>query len=96
VVGDVPGALHVRLDGPVERRWEAAARFEEVDLATAQARQRETDEARSLYVRLVYRTRWDDPSLYHLLIDTTALPLETSAALIVAAARARFEEAVSS
>jgi cytidylate kinase len=93
VVGDHPGALHVRLDGPVERRWERAAQIEKVDLATARARQRETDEARALYVRHVYRARWDDSVLYHLLIDTTALPLETSVDLIVAAARSRFAQA---
>jgi cytidylate kinase len=90
VVGDRPGTLHVRLQGPAERRVERAARIEKVDLATARARLRDTDDARSLYVRHVYRARWDDPSLYHLVIDTTAFPLEAGVDLIVSAARALF------
>ena len=90
VIGDPPGALHVRLDGPAERRCERAAEIETLDLPTATTRQRETDEARSLYVRNIYRARWDDPNLYHLIIDSTALPLEATVDLIVAAARARF------
>ena len=93
VIGDLPNALHVRLDGPAERRWQRAAEIEQVDIATARTRQRETDEARSLYVRHIYHAHWDDPVLYHLLVDTTALPIETSVELIVAAARARFEQA---
>jgi cytidylate kinase len=93
VLGDLPGALHVRLDGPTERRCERAAEIEKLDLATARTRQRETDEARSLYVRHVYRARWDDPTLYHLVLDTTAFPLEASVDVIIAAARARFAHA---
>lgn len=93
VIGDAPGVLHVRLDGPVERRWERAAQFEKVSLATARTRQRETDEARALYVRHVYRARWDDPSLYHLLLDTTALSLEACVDVIATAAQARFATA---
>jgi len=93
VVGDLPGALHVRLDGPVERRCERAAHIEKIDLAAARVRQRETDEARSLYVRHVYHARWDDAALYHLIIDTTALPIESCIDLIVTAASARFTQA---
>jgi cytidylate kinase len=90
VIGDVPGALHVRLDGPVERRWERAAQLEKTDLATARTRQRETDDARALYVRHFYCARWDDPALYHLLIDTTALPLDACVDVIATAAQGRF------
>lgn len=93
VIGDAPGVLHVRLDGPVKRRWERAAQIEGLDLATARARQQETDEARALYVRHIYCARWDDPALYHLIVDTTALPLEASVEVIATAARARFAEA---
>ncbi|MBV9280992.1 MAG: cytidylate kinase-like family protein [Chloroflexi bacterium] len=93
VVGDRPGALHVRLQGPAGRCVERAAQIEKVDLTTARARQRDTDDARSLYVRHVYRARWDDPALYHLVIDTTAFPLEASVDLIVRAARACFARA---
>jgi cytidylate kinase len=93
VIGDVPGALHVRLDGPVDRRCERAMEIEKVDLPTARARQGETDTARALYVRQIYRARWDDPALYHLILDTTALPLEASVEVIALAAEARFASA---
>jgi len=93
VAGSGPDTFHVRLDGPVERRCERAAVIEKVDLDTAKAHQRDTDTARSLYVRHFYGASWDDPRLYHLVVDTTCLPLETSVDLIVSAARARFERA---
>jgi len=89
VVGDRPRALHVRLDGPQDRRLAAAvARSgrprEEV------LRELETnDAAREAYVRHFYRREPSSARLYHLVIDSTALPLDTVADLVVTAARAR-------
>jgi hypothetical protein len=88
VLSDRAGALHVRLDGPEERRVIQAMQVEEVDEDEARRRQRDSDRARIDYVKHFYRADPRDPSHYHLVLDSTALPLPTCVELIVAAARA--------
>jgi len=89
VLRDVPHALHVRLTGPVEARLRQAMRLEGIDEEAAAMRQERIDPAREAYVRHFYHCDPTDPRHYHLVIDSTALPLSACAALIVGAARAR-------
>jgi cytidylate kinase len=89
VLRDSPGALHVRLTGPRDARIEQGMLLEGVDRATAERHADETDRAREAYVRHFYRVDARDPSLYHLVIDSTAIPLSACADLIVDAAQAR-------
>ncbi|RZU32759.1 AAA family ATPase [Blastococcus saxobsidens] len=89
VLRDRPDALHVRLDGPREQRLSAAvARSgrprEEVAREMAAA-----DRGREAYVRHFYRCDPAAAGHYHLVVDTTALPLDTCVELVVAAARGR-------
>jgi cytidylate kinase len=88
---DRPRTFHVRLDGPVERRIEWAARFEQLDLESARERQAETDKARTLFVKRLYRMDPTDPGLYHLVLDSTVLGVDSSVEVITLAAR-RFLE----
>jgi cytidylate kinase len=83
-----PGVLRVRLFGPVDARVAQAARHGDIDEATARQRRPEVDRARAQYVRRLYRADIDDPELFHLHLDSTALPLEACADLIAAAYRA--------
>lgn len=69
-------ALHVRLEGTVERRVRQAARLLGISEESAQAQQRETDRARAAYVKHFYRTDPTDPRLYHIVLDSTALSLD--------------------
>jgi cytidylate kinase len=89
VLRDHPDALHVRLTGPRDARIEQGMLLEGVDRATAERHVEETDRAREAYVRHFYRVDARDPALYHLVIDSTALPLSACADLIVEAAEAR-------
>lgn len=83
--------FHVRLDGPVDARVRQAMQHFGIDEATARQQQRESDMARRAYVRHFYPgRRWEDPSNYHLVLDSTAIPVESCAELIVTAARAYF------
>jgi cytidylate kinase len=82
-----PGVLRVRLFGPREARIAQAARIENVDMPTARQRLPSVDRARAQYVRRLYCVSIDDPELYQLQIDSTALPLGACADLIVAAYR---------
>ena len=86
---DEPEVLRVRLFGPEEARIAQAARIEDVDVATARERLPEVDRARAQYVRRLYGLDIDDADLYHLQIDSTAVPLDACAGLIAAAYRSR-------
>jgi hypothetical protein len=89
VLAEVPWALHVYLGGPREARIEQRMALEGIDRGTAERRQEDEDEARISYVRRAYGVDGRDPSLYHLMIDSTALDVDTCVELIVAASRAR-------
>jgi cytidylate kinase len=89
VLRDQPHALHVRLTGPEQARIEQGMRLEGVDRATAERHMGETDHARRAYVHHFYRCDARDPAHYHLLIDSTAIPLDDCVELIAGAALAR-------
>ena len=89
VLASVPWALHVHLGGPREARVRVRMEQDGVDRATAERRQAAEDRQRAAYVRRAYGVDGSDPSLYHLMLDTTALDVETCVELIVAASRAR-------
>jgi cytidylate kinase len=80
--------FHVRLDGPADRRIRQGAAIEGISEEQAEQRRGAADKARIAYVRRLYRRDPADTSLYHLVIDSTAMPLDTVIELIVAAARA--------
>jgi cytidylate kinase len=82
---DRPDVLCVRLFGPAEARVAQAARIENVDVSTAGQRLPEVDRARAQYVRRLYAADIDDPAFYRLQIDSTRLPLDACAGLIVTA-----------
>jgi hypothetical protein len=89
VLRDDPGALHVRLDGPKDRRAARAARFEGIELDEACRRLEKTDRAREAYVRRFYGADPADPRLYHLMLDSTAIALDACTELILAAIAGR-------
>jgi cytidylate kinase len=89
VLRDDDRALHVRLDGPVERRIAQAAALEDIDPSEAERRLKQNDKAREGYVRHYYGEDARDPRLYHLVIDSTSIPLGACVELIAVAARAR-------
>jgi hypothetical protein len=86
VLRDHPDALHVRLDGPPDRRIAQAMGLGGLEKADAERMRRESDRAREAYVRHFYGADARDPALYHLVIDSTAIPLEIVAELIAIAA----------
>ena len=90
VLADRPNAFHIRLDGPIERRVEWAARLEGLEVAKARERQARTDRARTLFVKRLYRADPTEPKWYHLILDTTVFGMETSVDLLAEAARAFF------
>lgn len=88
VLADHPGALHVRLDAPLRRRVRQTATFAEVSEREARKVIEDSDRARTAYVRHFYRADPADPGLYHLVIDSTTIPVPACVDLIVTAAEA--------
>jgi cytidylate kinase len=81
--------FHVRLDGPPHPRAAQGAVIEGIGEQEAMARLHTADKARTAYVRRLYRANPADASLYHLVIDSTAIPLEAVTEIIVQAMSAR-------
>src|SRR5256714_7599530 len=79
--------FHVRLDGPPARRIIQGATVEGVSQEQASERMQTADKARAACVRRLYRVDPADASLYHMVIDSTAIPLDTVIELILTAAR---------
>ncbi|MEV1240678.1 cytidylate kinase-like family protein [Nonomuraea sp. NPDC050022] len=88
VLADHPGALHVRLDAPLKRRVRQTATLGGLSEREARKIVEDNDRARTAYVRHFYRADPSDSSLYHLVIDSTSIPVATCVDLIATAAEA--------
>jgi hypothetical protein len=84
-----PDALHVRLDGPADRRLAGAVARSGRPADQVRREMEAADRAREAYVRHFYRCDPAGAANYHLVIDSTVLPLETVIDVIVTAARGR-------
>jgi len=84
-----PSALHVRLDGPRAARLERARGRDGRPDAELARMLDETDRARVAYVKHFYNRDPHDARLYHVVLDSTTLPVEVCVDLIVTAAGAR-------
>jgi cytidylate kinase len=82
---DRSDVLRVRLFGPIPARIEQAALLEGIAPAIAAQRLPEVDRARAQYVRRLYHRDIDDPDLFHLHLDSTALPLHACVDIIATA-----------
>jgi len=84
-----PEALHVYVTAPRDARVRVV--MERLGLPEVEAARTvdTTDADRDRYVQRYYRRRRDDPSNYHLVVNTALLGYDGSADLVVAAARRR-------
>ncbi len=89
VLSEHETALHVRLHGPEAARTAQAVRIGATTEEDAERTRRDADRARDAYVKHLYGADPADPRHYHLVLDSTAIPLETCAEVIVTAARSR-------
>lgn len=89
VLREHPTAFHVRLDGDPERRARQA--MGHLDVAEQEARDAlvRNDKARVAYVRNFYGGADPaDPRHYHLVLDSTRIPLDVCTDLVVSAVEA--------
>ncbi len=88
VIGQVPGALHVKLVAPRSFRIRVAMEAEGLDARTAERRLEQVDAQRARYHREHYGRDWDDPVHFHMVLNTGLLGFDGAAEVIVARARA--------
>jgi cytidylate kinase len=86
---DHPHALHVLLDGAAEARVRQAMAMEGIDRRTAEQRRVRMDRFRRAYVEVLYGVDPREPGVFHLVLDSTAIPLTDSVEVIAEAARRR-------
>ena len=93
VLAGHPSAFHVRLRGSTERCVLQAMSIEGVSHSVAKAHQADTDRSWSRFVTRLFDRDPADPKLYHVVLDSTAVPLDACIDLIAAAANAYWERA---
>ena len=95
VLAGNPKALHVKLDGSVERRVARAAELAGIDPERAARRQINEDEGRSAMALRLYN--WDprDDKYYDVIVNTDRLSPEAAAQIIVAGVKAKIASAAS-
>jgi cytidylate kinase len=74
--------FHVRLDGPPELRLVQGTAIEGVSKEDGRRHMAAADRARDAYVRRLYHADPNDPRHYHLVIDSTAIPLDSVTEMI--------------
>jgi Cytidylate kinase-like family len=85
VLRDDPNTLRVRLDGPPERRVRNAARLSGLDEAAAKRNMRRVDNAHRAYFKQFYGADLHDPTLYHMVLDSTSFSVQACVDLIARA-----------
>ena len=69
ILAHEPGALHVKIDGPVEQRLERAAAESGIDLDQARKRQRREDRVRVEISKRLFRWDPSDDAAYDLVAE---------------------------
>jgi cytidylate kinase len=86
ILKDRADTLHVRIVAPKTLRVERIAKKLDITREQALAQVEASDRYRANYLRRFYKARWDDPSLYHLVLNTAYLTPQQAVAIICQAA----------
>jgi cytidylate kinase len=87
----VEDVLHARLTASEEARCERLTRTRPElsgDFRAALNHVRQSDRRRSRYLKRFYHVDWEDPTLYHLTLNTEKTGVELAAQMIASGARA--------
>lgn len=89
ILADRPGALHVKLDGPLGQRIERAAQGSGISVERAAKRQKREDQLRADMSITLYG--WDprETERYDLVVNTGTMDLDTCVDIIVQAAQVK-------
>ena len=93
ILGDIPTALHVPVDAPVQLRIAHAAREAGIDQAHTARRQRNEDQIRVEMSERFYYWNPKDIDRYDIVVNTGVLDLDSCVDVIVAAYRVKIARA---
>src|SRR4051794_8077688 len=96
VLADHPMSFNVRLAGPADRCLAQGMSIEGVSEAVAREHQQSADRAWARFVTRLFDRDPADPRLYHLMVDSTVIPIEACVMLLARAASAFWDRAASS
>jgi cytidylate kinase len=84
---DVAHALHVHVVAPWEVRIERVMQARSCSREAAEKSAHDSDHARESYTSRFYQSRWSDPTLYHLTVNTGLISRQQACDLIADTAR---------
>jgi cytidylate kinase len=87
ILREKPGVLHVRVIAPLEPRLQRLRARGMVGVADIKAYIAQKDRATAEYLKRFFNIEWDDPALYHLILNTGLLDLDAAAQIVVDAVR---------
>ena len=90
ITARTPNVFHVRLVAPLEQRIERVREANKMSLKEAARYVEKEDRGRARYVKTYFKSRIDDPLLYHAVINTGRMTYEEAAQLIADGARRLF------
>ncbi len=90
ILGNRSDTFHVRLVAPKSIRIERIAQRMGITAECARAQIEASDRYRSTYLKRYYQANWDDPSFYHLVINTIAFEPDQAADIICRTFQAHF------
>ena len=85
ILADVPGVFNVSLVAPVESRIDNIMRREELGREEAAAYVESLEEARVTFFRKFFKVEANDPTLYHMVLNTGLLPPANAAQTVAQA-----------
>lgn len=83
-----PDVFHVRVIAPLDTRIAWLQQEKNISVEAARARLEKSNQTRTAYLWRNYGRRLDDPSLYHLVINTAFIPLPQAVKLLINSFRA--------
>lgn len=83
ILREMHGVLHVRLNAPVGARALRVKEREDVDLGAASDLVMHKDQATAAYLQRFFDIDWNNPLLYHLIINTGKWELDDVAEMII-------------
>jgi cytidylate kinase len=87
ILQDYANVLHLRVVAPLETRIGRIVQAHGISPQAAKAQIEDSDRFRAGYLERNYNICWDDPSLYHLVINTGQISMETAAEVVCTAIR---------
>jgi len=85
ILKDKPGVLHVRVVAPPEVRVQRLRAQGIVGIANIKVTIEQKDRATAEYLKRFFNIEWDDPALYHLVLNTGLFEVDAAAQIIAEA-----------